>query len=206
VIHQEIETGIAALPEIALETKTSGPRDVDRFAQEAVLVGARVHRCARSEIRGTVLQILQGQPDDAAIQFEDRELLNSAGWDSGSQKPSGLRLSELRSRDELVPRDFEIASVAVGITGADYGLADTGTLVMLSSAQRGRLLSLLPPLHIVILPQERILPDLASFLASGPPASSAVIFITGPSKTADIEQRLTTGVHGPGQIYVVIVQ
>jgi L-lactate dehydrogenase complex protein LldG len=194
------------LPDMPLEPKRSSARDIDRFVQEAVLVGARVHRCQQSGIRDTVLEILKPQPDEAAIQFEDRELMHLSGWDSAAQKPSGARLSDLRSRNELITRDFEVASVAVGITGADCGLADTGTVVMLVAGQRGRLLSLLPPIHIAILPQDRILPDLGSFLATGPTASSAVIFITGPSKTADIEQRLTTGVHGPGQIHIVIVQ
>lgn len=96
----------------------------------------------------------------------------------------------------------------VGITSADYALAETGTLVMISSPEEARMISLLPPRHLAILPRERLLTSLDEFLTlqSIPSAlSSAVVLITGPSRTADIEQILVRGVHGPGEIHVVIV-
>ena len=100
------------------------------------------------------------------------------------------------------------ASADVGITSADYVLADTGTLVMLSSPREARLISLLPPAHLAVVPRERILTGLDELLAILPnPAeeTSSMVLITGPSRTADIEQILVRGVHGPGQITVVIV-
>ena len=101
------------------------------------------------------------------------------------------------------------ASADVGLTSADYALADTGTLVMLSSREEARLVSLLPPAHIAVIPESRILPNLDALLAILPmPAeqTSAMVLITGPSRTADIEQILVRGVHGPGEIHVVIVK
>ncbi len=100
------------------------------------------------------------------------------------------------------------ATAEVGITSADYGLADTGTLVMLSSAEEARLVSLLPPAHIAVVPKERVLSGLDELFALLPlPAeqTSAMVLITGPSRTADIEQILVRGVHGPGEIQVVVV-
>jgi L-lactate dehydrogenase complex protein LldG len=73
--------------------------------------------------------------------------------------------------------------------------------------ERNRLVSLVPPIHVAVLAASRIFPTLAdvlSFLQTGEEVSPAVTFITGPSRTADIELTLTLGVHGPQQLYVII--
>jgi L-lactate dehydrogenase complex protein LldG len=100
------------------------------------------------------------------------------------------------------------AEAPAGITSADYALADTGTLVMFSSREEPRLISLLPPLHVAVVPREKILTGLDELLALVPrPAdrTSSMVLITGPSRTADIEQILVRGVHGPGELHVVVV-
>lgn len=97
------------------------------------------------------------------------------------------------------------ATAAVGITSADYALAATGTLVLLSEP---RLISLLPPVHIAVIPAARLLTNLDELFAILPDparASNSMVLVTGPSRTADIEQILVRGVHGPGEIHVVIV-
>jgi L-lactate dehydrogenase complex protein LldG len=96
----------------------------------------------------------------------------------------------------------------VGITSADYALGDTGTLVMISSHEEARMISLLPPLHIAILERSRVLSGLDELFTLIPkPAdtTSSMVLITGPSRTGDIEQILVRGVHGPGEIYVIVV-
>jgi len=100
------------------------------------------------------------------------------------------------------------AAADVGITSADYALSDTGTLVMIASPAEARLVSLLPTMHLAIVPKERILTSLDELFTLLPrPAdqTSSMVLITGPSRTADIEQILVRGVHGPGQIGVIIV-
>jgi L-lactate dehydrogenase complex protein LldG len=100
------------------------------------------------------------------------------------------------------------AEAGVGITSAAYALAATGTLVLLAGADEQRLISLLPPVHIAVIPASRILVNLDELFTLIPrPAdqTSALIFITGPSRTGDIEQILVRGVHGPGEVHVVIV-
>ena len=100
------------------------------------------------------------------------------------------------------------ATADVGITSADYALADTGTLVMLASPREARLVSLLPPAHIAVVPRDRILTgldELFTLLPDPAAATSSMVLITGPSRTADIEQILVRGVHGPGHITVLIV-
>ncbi len=116
----------------------------------------------------------------------------------------GVR-SGITDREEL--REL-CAAVDVGITSADYALADTGTLVMLASPQEARMISLLPPAHIAVVPRGRILTgldELFSLLPLPAESTSSMVLITGPSRTADIEQILVRGVHGPGLLSVVVV-
>jgi L-lactate dehydrogenase complex protein LldG len=108
-------------------------------------------------------------------------------------------------RDELKEA---CAGADIGITSVDYALAATGSFVMLSSPNEARLVSLLPPAHIAIFPRSLLLANLDELLGILPrPAdqTSSMVLITGPSRTADIEQILVRGVHGPGEIYAVIV-
>ena len=97
----------------------------------------------------------------------------------------------------------------VGVTSTQAGIAETGTLVLDSSREKNRLVSLVPPVHIAILDASRIFATLGETLAalqSGDEVSPAITFITGPSRTADIELTLAIGVHGPQQLYVIINQ
>jgi len=99
------------------------------------------------------------------------------------------------------------AAADVGITSADFALADTGTVVMLSSAEEARMISLLPPVHLAVVPRGRILTGLEELFQLLPlpgQKTSSMVLITGPSRTADIEQILIRGVHGPGELHIVI--
>jgi L-lactate dehydrogenase complex protein LldG len=124
--------------------------------------------------------------------------------ESGIAALPGVR-SGITDREEL----REVCAAAdIGITSADYALADTGTLVMLSSPREARLISLLPPAHLAVVPRGRILTgldELFSLLPNPAEATSSMVLITGPSRTADIEQILVRGVHGPGLLTVVVV-
>jgi L-lactate dehydrogenase complex protein LldG len=113
---------------------------------------------------------------------------------------AGIR--EVRELTEVCAR------VDIGITSADYALSDTGTLVMLASPAESRLISLLPPAHLAVVPVDRILTgldELFTLLPNPAAQTSSMVLITGPSRTADIEQILVRGVHGPGHVTVVIV-
>ena len=100
------------------------------------------------------------------------------------------------------------AGAEAGITAAAYGLADTGTLVVFASETEARLLSLLPPVHIAVLERQRLLSGLDELFLRHPrplAETSAMVLITGPSRTADIELILVRGVHGPGELHVILV-
>lgn len=93
-----------------------------------------------------------------------------------------------------------------GVSEAAFGLADTGSVVLLASPEEPRARSLLPDVHVSLVREDRILPGLAELFAElGPDLPSAVAIVTGPSRSADIEQRLAVGVHGPGEVHVVLV-
>ncbi|HSH01309.1 MAG TPA: lactate utilization protein [Anaerolineae bacterium] len=95
----------------------------------------------------------------------------------------------------------------IGLTSADAALAATGSLVLTSAPGRSRFVSLLPATHIVLLPTNRLTPDIFTWQASHDghyPANT--ILISGPSKTADIEQTLVVGAHGPTRLIVLLYQ
>lgn len=86
-----------------------------------------------------------------------------------------------------------------------YGLADTGSVVLAASPEEPRARSLLPDVHVSRLREDRILPGLDELFARiGADVPSALAIVTGPSRSADIEQSLTVGVHGPGEEHIVL--
>ena len=109
------------------------------------------------------------------------------------------------ARDE----DYRRLDTAIlGITGAQAALADTGSVGLVHGKGRARLVSLLPPVHVALVSVDRLHATLAAVFAAEPDllrAAANVVFVTGPSRTADIEMTLTRGVHGPRIVHVVFV-
>ncbi|HXE79108.1 MAG TPA: lactate utilization protein [Vicinamibacterales bacterium] len=98
--------------------------------------------------------------------------------------------------------------IRIGVTGAAAGIAESGTIVVVSGPGRPRLASLLPPVHVAVLRADRLYATLPDVLAAQPDLveqGSNLVLITGPSRTADIEMTLTRGVHGPGEVHVILV-
>ena len=179
------------LPEVDLETRVAS------FTARIEALAGRVARAAMPAAAcAQVSQAVQGKQtvvSNAAF-LQECGIASLPGVRSGVTDARALR---------------DLCAVAdVGITSADYALADTGTLVLLSSPHEARMISLLPPSHIAVLPCTRLLSGLDELFTRLPdPASvtSSMVLITGPSRTADIEQILVRGVHGPGQLSVVLV-
>jgi L-lactate dehydrogenase complex protein LldG len=180
-----------AIPSISIDRK------IDSFCQRLDALAGKTHLATSpADALEYVHRIVAGRPAVAS----NAPLLRECGV---TALPS-VR-SDITDREELRAL---CATAAVGITSADYCLADTGTLVMISSREEARLISLLPPIHIAVLSRDRMLSGLDELLSVVPlPAdqSSSMVLITGPSRTADIEQILVRGVHGPGEIHVVVV-
>ena len=111
-------------------------------------------------------------------------------------------MNETPKRDELFAAD-------VGITNVHRLIAETGSVVVATNPSEPRSVSLLPPVHIAIAERSQILPDLFDLFDLYAPTQAlppaCLTLITGPSKTGDIELKLVTGVHGPGELHVIIV-
>lgn len=93
----------------------------------------------------------------------------------------------------------------LGISGVRHLIAETGTVAVASGVDLPRSVSLLPPVHIAVAQRRQLLPDLFDLFATVDAMPSNLTLITGPSKTGDIELKLVTGVHGPGEIHVVLI-
>jgi L-lactate dehydrogenase complex protein LldG len=111
--------------------------------------------------------------------------------------------------DELAitPSASDVFRFDVGISRAQAGIAETGTLLLDSSRERHRLVSLVPPVHIAILHANQIVGTLGEALAllrQGEQVTPLATFVTGPSRTADIELTLAIGVHGPQELFVIV--
>ena len=92
-----------------------------------------------------------------------------------------------------------------GVSRAAYALADTGSVVLAASPEEPRAASLLPAVHVTLVSEDVILASLEElFAAVGDDLPSSLAIVTGPSRSADIEQKLTVGVHGPGEVHVVL--
>lgn len=99
------------------------------------------------------------------------------------------------------------ATADLAITSATHGLASTGSLVVDSLTAGSRAVSLLPRIHLCVLPAERIVASHADVLrAQRRPMPSCRVVITGPSRTGDIEQLLTLGAHGPVALHVLVTR
>jgi len=107
------------------------------------------------------------------------------------------------------PNQSELFDCDLGITAAQSAIAETGTLVLESARERNRLASLVPPVHVAIIQASRIQRTMSEVLElirdSEVGLSRAITFITGPSRTSDIELTLAIGVHGPGKLYVIVI-
>ncbi|MFZ1537520.1 MAG: lactate utilization protein [Chromatiaceae bacterium] len=127
------------------------------------------------------------------------------GWPDGEV----IRLIPHCEPVETCRQDLFTATDA-GLTGCLGGIAETGSLVLWPSVQEPRLLSLVPPIHVVVLDARRIRSTFHEFLVAedwvGQGMPTNALLITGPSKSADIEQTLAYGVHGPKELLVLVRQ
>lgn len=136
----------------------------------------------------------------------ERRVQRAALWDTPEMAPIRDRL-RAEGVEILDPRgSFEtLAQAEIGITGAEWGVAETGSLVLAAGPGKPQAASLLVPLHLAVLRSDRIVPGLATLLERCGPLPSALVFITGPSRSADIGLVPVLGAHGPMEVAVLVV-
>lgn len=166
------------------------------FGERLGAVGARLHVATEQRPAAAILTALL-QPFAAG----------AVGWsDAAALAPLRAAVAPQRPGIDAERPLADLLGCEVGVTMAQWGIAAAGTLVLQGGEERHRLLSLLPPVHIALLPASRLLATLGEALKLLPrPLPAAVTFVTGPSRTADIELQLVIGVHGPRQLHVVLL-
>jgi L-lactate dehydrogenase complex protein LldG len=172
------------------------------FRLRAQAVSAEVHRFPRkTDALNFIVQYLRSagisdSPEAYAV-WADCPFLSGVNRQQMSEQVPGLSFE--------VTRDKAAAS-KVGISQLDWAMANTGTLVQDAAPVDRRLVSTLPNIHIALIQTDNLVPDLPSvFNKIKPEHTNYISFITGPSRTADIERVLTIGVHGPEKLVIVFV-
>lgn len=172
----------------------SPPGDLsDLFAQRATLLASDVAR----------VRVMDDVPATVGEYLDRHRLARRAVcW------PDLLALPWHGQRFEMESRAAR-GDDAVGVTGVFAAIAETGTLMLLSSADTPATVSLLPETHIAVVPTRRLVAIMedgfARLRAEHGALPRAVNFVSGPSRTADVEQTVTLGAHGPRRVLIVLV-
>jgi L-lactate dehydrogenase complex protein LldG len=184
---------------------------MEQFAGELEALSGKFHIVPRADLTNFIVQVLRERGATELLMWRADQL-------TAPEVVIGLRTAGVTVRDGELPRDAarsagvaDVARITAGLTGADAAIAETGTLALLAGPGRPRLASMSVRTHIALITPEQLYPSLAAWLASRKDlrdelrTRAALTFITGPSRTADIEMTLTVGVHGPAEVLVVLV-
>lgn len=171
--------------------------EIDKLIEEINMLSGSARRIGENEFDAALRQLVEVEQIKKATLWATPQI---AEW----------RIAErLRALGvEIIPHDADkhtLAQADLGITEADFALADTGTLGLLASPEKPRATSLLPRAHLAIVRPAALRADLHQVFAEAK-SRGYLVFITGPSRTADIELTLTLGVHGPKSLFVWIVE
>lgn len=172
---------------------------MEQFIQAARNVGAEVKKL--SDIEELITYI--NERIDGGLLLSSCPSLRRCGV-SAKLKSAGVQVVEDGFRTHG-------AEAAAGLTGANFGIAATGTVVLESTEEAVRIATTLPEKHFVMLDPGKILRDadeavpvLNEFHQQMP--QTYLAYITGPSRTADIERVLTIGVHGPAELHILLLE
>jgi L-lactate dehydrogenase complex protein LldG len=191
------QTPLSPRPAI-YESRLAEPLDVEveRFLEEIKKLSGVGQKLSYADIDSTLKTLV-----------EEQNIQKATVWETPHLKQLGIA-EILNSLDvELISPNankHEMAQCDLGITEADYLLPETGTLVLKSSYEKPRAVSLLPRIHLAIVRPEMLRADMHQVFAEAKD-NKYLVFITGPSRTADIELTTTLGVHGPKNLYVWVM-
>ena len=179
-------TSTSASPPLSATPAQSDIDNIERFIEELTKVDGQIIRASENEVTDKAIEFLKSRNIDH-IHLEPNIL------DEDNLQQAGITITHERDAD-----------IKVGVTKAICGLADTGSILE-ADGEGGKLfVSLLPEIHLAILYESDIYPSLENAIHLTRGTKSAV-FITGPSRTGDIEMSHTIGVHGPGEVVVFLV-
>ena len=190
------------LPPAQVVSPASQTERIEQFISLLESVRGKVHRVDAENWRQTLYSVLDEH-------HAKRVLIAPSVWpgsDIAAQPPQGV---ELRPYDRPIEewKHGLFNEVDAAVTGAAGGIAETGSLVLWPTPDEPRLMSLVPPLHIVVMDAGRLYGTFAEVVADQGWAErmpTNALLISGPSKSADIEQVLAYGVHGPKELVVIL--
>ena len=180
---------------------------VARFSAELAKIGGATQVCSsNADLEAKLIEFVRSSGARRVVGFDRRTFAPFELERAWRELP--LTTWESAPGDAAEKFRARVAAADIGLSIADLGVAATGSLLFRADAQRPRSVSLLPRSHIALLRERDLVPDLAQAFAwlalQGAPPSSA-LFVTGPSRTSDIENDLTLGVHGPAAVTVFLV-
>jgi L-lactate dehydrogenase complex protein LldG len=210
---QQASASSTQFPPLGLVMPPIDPENcVPKFEAELRKVAGNTHRVAnREELEQLFRDILEGSPP---VVLSRNPLIAQLGLE-GMFRALGLEVAVWPSpgASEAAIRGFRdrCFEAVYGITGVDFALAETGSLILSSTTEGSQLASLAPPVHIALYRRSQVLASLEDVLEQASVAhldhsGRSVVFITGPSRTADIEQILIRGVHGPRHVHAILVE
>jgi L-lactate dehydrogenase complex protein LldG len=177
------------------------------FRSRAQMVNAVVHGpVSRHGVPRAVVAIVTGHGATSFISWDD---LPASGVASALQTAGLERIDHVVPAENRVEHNLTYADVDIGITGAAAGLAESGSVVLVHGEGRPRTASLVPEVHIALLDVESLDRTLAHWAHKNPTLpgeTTNLVFVTGPSRTGDIEQQLNLGVHGPRHVHIVMIR
>ena len=187
---------------------------VDRFADTALLRNWNLFRTTSpEEALGYISEIAKSHNTLQVVRSE-QPVFEQLPVDSALEG-LGVHCIKVAYHEDSSRQDLrnQIITSGIGITGADYAVAETGSIVVLPRKGLSRLVSLVPPVHVAVVRTEDVVESLddvflfrrLEYFRSGGSMGSYVNFITGPSRTADIEMKLVVGVHGPKEVHLVLL-
>jgi L-lactate dehydrogenase complex protein LldG len=175
-----------------------------RFIEQLEALGGNGRRVETPEkARDYVLALAREREAKLLVRW-DVEELDELGVDEPLRE-AGVEVVVWRDLEDF--KDVAATS-DVGLSTAEWAIAETGSLVLTGGAGRGRTVTLLPPTYVAVVPADRVLrtvPEAIEKYAREEALPANVCFHTGPSRSGDIEMTLTIGVHGPGDVHVILV-
>ena len=173
--------------------------------------GWKVYRCDSYKEASDYIASLALERNSNHIIISDQECTRNLGLEK-VDLPDESEITVITSNEDPAFNRTRAIEADIGVTGVDYAIAETGTCVVSASSEVGRLVSLAPPLYVAVVKKGQVLPSLdelftmqrKNFLDDN--QDSYTSLISGPSRSADIEYTLVTGVHGPGEVHLLLVE
>lgn len=201
--------------EITQDSTSRSDELMESLKISAAKNGWNIHSVSDSEYAIGVIQDICDSKGVRSVLTSDHQALNQLNVSAALSLPEGatIRTTDRELHENSVEDSKEEAFTAdLGITGVDYGIAETGTVVIHPKNRVSRLVSLAPPVHIAVIQKGQVLESLDELFAMErhdflkDDLAGSMNLISGPSKTADIEGTTVTGIHGPLEVHLLILE